>query len=91
VSFLHFLIRFQPTDSAEEPYFLVFVLILLGQSSYPRWAGVAMPFLFVVIAFPPFAHLPVWATAILGPARWNIGGAAAFAASTAILWNHDNG
>ena len=65
------------------------VSILLGKSLYPRWAGLALPGLAAVFAFPPVAYLPVWATAVLGAARYNLGGAAVFAMSTVLLWNRD--
>jgi hypothetical protein len=67
----------------------VLVFILLGRSLYPRWAGLVLPGLAAVFAFPPFAYLPASATAVLGAAHWNFGGAAVFALSTVILWNHD--
>ncbi len=77
------------TGVAGSVYAAVLVLILLGKSLYPRWAAFVLPGAFAVFAFPPFGSLPVWASAILGAARWNVGGAVAFAVSTALLWNHD--
>ena len=67
----------------------VIVLILVGKSHYPRWAGLVLPSLAVLFVFPPVAHLPVWAKAVLGAARYNLGGAVVFALSTVLLWNRD--
>jgi hypothetical protein len=32
-------------------------------------------------------YVPVWASAVLGAAGWNVGGAATFGVSTVLLWN----
>lgn len=70
-------------------FLLVFVLALLGRTLYPRWAGVALPVVYTLVAFVLDAYVPVWAGVVLRAAGWNVGGAALFALSTALLWNRD--
>jgi hypothetical protein len=63
--------------------------IVRGRSLYPRAAAgllLAVPAI-VLFVLPPFAPLP-W-SAILGPARYNVAGAALFAVSTILLWNRE--
>lgn len=70
-------------------FLFVFGLALLGRTLYPRWAGVALPAVYTIVAFVLGPYVPVWAGVVLRAAGWNIGGAALFALSTALLWNRD--
>ncbi len=68
---------------------VVLGLILSGRTLYPRWAGVALPAAFAVVAFllPPL--VPVGAAVVLTAGALNAGAAAVFALSTALLWNRE--
>jgi hypothetical protein len=68
-------------------YATVFVLALSGKTLYPRWAGVVLPAVYVVVAFLLGPWVPQRAGVILDATSWNAGGVALFALSTAILWN----
>jgi hypothetical protein len=68
-------------------YAVVFALALAGKTKYPRWAGVALPGSYVLIAFLLRPVAPIWADALLGAGGWNLAGAVMFALSTAVLWN----
>src|SRR5262249_35590867 len=67
-------------------YLLVFALAVSGRTLYPRWAGVALPATYVLVAFVVMPHLPA-SLDILRATAWNAGGVALFALSTAVLWN----
>jgi hypothetical protein len=63
--------------------------IVRGRSLYPRSAAgilLAVPPI-VLFVLPPLAPLP--SSAILGPARYGVAGAALFAVSTVLLWNRE--
>jgi hypothetical protein len=68
-------------------YATVFVLALTGKTLYPRWAGIALPAVYVAVVFLLAPLVPQRGGVILDAAGWNLGGVAAFALSTAILWN----
>jgi hypothetical protein len=70
-------------------FLLAFGLALLGRTLYPRWAGVALPAVYTVVTFLLGPYVPVWTGVVLRAAGWNIGGAALFAFSTALLWNRE--
>jgi hypothetical protein len=68
-------------------YLVVFGLALAGKTLYPRWASVALPVTYVVVAFGLKRHVSGWADLVLGAGGWNLAGALLFAMSTAVLWN----
>ena len=70
-------------------YVVVFGLILSGRTLYPRWSGVVLPAVYVLIAFVLEPFVPLWAGVVLDAAGWNVAGAAMFGLSTAILWRRD--
>lgn len=70
-------------------FFLAFGLALLGNTLYPRWAGLALPAVYLVVALLLGPYVPVRAGVVLRAGGWNLGGAALFALSTALLWNRD--
>jgi hypothetical protein len=72
---------------AASGYLTVFALAVAGRTLYPRWAGIALPAVYVLIAFFVRPHAPVWADLVLGAGGWNLAGAALFGLSTAILWS----
>ena len=76
---------------AGSAFVLVFGLAALGRTHYPRWAGVALPGLYVAVSVLLGPYVPVWAGVVLGAGGWNVGGVAVFALSTALLWNAPKG
>jgi len=70
-------------------FVVVFGLILSGRTLYPRWAGLVLPAVFTIVGFLLDPYVPVWSAVALRAAAWNVGGAALFALSTALLWNCD--
>ncbi len=64
-------------------------LAVLGRTHYPRWAGVALPVLYVLVAVLLEPHVPLWAAVVLRAGGWNVGGVAVFALSTVLLWKHE--
>lgn len=72
---------------AGSAFLLVFGLAALGRTHYPRWAGVALPGLYVTVAVLLGPYVPVWAGVVLRAGGWNVGGVAVFALSTVLLWN----
>jgi hypothetical protein len=68
-------------------YVTVFTLALFGRTLYPRWAGVVLPAVYVIVAFLLGPYVPQRASVILDATGWSVGGVAVFALSTAILWN----
>ena len=74
---------------AGSAFLLVFCLALMGRTRYPRWAGVGLPAVYLVVAFLLGPHVPVWGGVVLRAGGWNAGGVVMFALSTALLWNCD--
>jgi hypothetical protein len=72
---------------AGSAFLLAFGLAVLGRTHYPRWAGVALPALYIAVAVLLGPYVPVWAGVVLRAGGWNVGGVAVFALSTALLWN----
>lgn len=72
-------------------FLVAFGLILSGKTLYPRWAGVVLPAVFTIVGFVPGAYDPAWSVVVRRAAAWNVGGAALFALSTALLWNRARG
>ena len=72
---------------AGSSFLLAFGLAVLGRTHYPRWAGVALPALYILVAVLLGPYVPVWAGVVLRAGGWNLGGVALFALSTTLLWN----
>lgn len=72
---------------AGSAFLLAFGLAVLGRTHYPRWAGVALPALYILVAGLLGPYVPVWAGVVLRAGGWNVGGVAVFALSTVLLWN----
>ena len=72
---------------AGSAFLLTFGLAVLGRTHYPRWAGVALPALYLLVAVLLGPYVPVWAAVVLRAGGWNVGGVAVFALSTVLLWN----
>ena len=70
-------------------FLLAFGLAVLGRTHYPRWAGVALPALYILVAVVLASYVPVSVGVVLRAGGWNVGGVAVFARSTALLWNHE--
>jgi hypothetical protein len=68
-------------------YLFVFGLALAGRTLYPRWAGVALPAVYVAVAFGLRRYAVGWGDLVLGAGGWNAAGASVFALSTVVLWN----
>ena len=74
---------------AGSAFLLAFGLAVLGRTHYPRWAGVALPALYILVAVVLGSYVPVSAAVVLRAGGWNVGGVAVFALSTALLWHHE--
>ena len=74
---------------ASSVFLLAFGLALLGKTHYPRWAGVALPVLYISVAALLGPYVPVGAGVVLRAGGWNLGGVALVALSTVLLWNRD--
>ncbi len=72
---------------AASAFLITFGLAVLGRTHYPRWAGVALPALYIAVAVLLGPYVPVWAGVVLRAGGWNVGGVAVFALSTVLLWN----
>ena len=66
-------------------YGAVFLLAVCTYG-FATWA-MLVPAIYVFVAFGLGAYVPVWAGVVLRAAGWNVGGAAVFALSTALLWD----
>lgn len=74
---------------AAAAFLLACGLAAMGRTHYPRWAGAALPLLYLLVAVLLGPYVPVWAAVVLRAGGWNVGGAAVFALSTVLLWNHE--
>ncbi len=74
---------------AGSAFLLAFGLALLGRTHYPRWAGVALPATYLLVAVLLEPYVPVGAAVVLRAGGWNVGGVAMFALSTVLLWHHE--
>lgn len=70
-------------------YVVMFGLMLSGRTLYPRWSGVVLPAVYVLLAFVLEPFVPLRAGVVLDAAGWNVAGAAMFGLSTIILWRRD--
>ena len=74
---------------AGSAFLLAFGLAVLGKTHYPRWAGVALPAIYLLVAVLLEPYVPVGAAVVLRAGGWNVGGVAMFALSTVLLWKHE--
>ena len=74
---------------AGSAFLLAFGLAVLGKTHYPRWAGVALPAIYLLVAVLLEPYVPVGAAVVPRAGGWNVGGVAMFALSTVLLWKHE--
>ena len=74
---------------AGSAFLLAFGLAVLGRTHYPRWAGVALPALYILVAVVLGSYVPVSVAVVLRAGGWNVGGVAVFVLSTGVLWNRE--
>lgn len=74
---------------AGSAFLLAFGLAALGRTHYPRWAGVALPAIYLLVAVVLEPYVPVGAAVVLRAGGWNVGGVAMFALSTVLLWHNE--